>query len=60
MRQSMLVVVRKVTGEHGKYVEQETSMMKKMEERDVLSGRTWLIWRLGWVHRRTKGKGIME
>ena len=56
----MLVVVRKVTEEHGKEVEQEMSMMKKMEERDGVSGRMSLTWRTGWAHRKTKGKGIME
>ena len=60
LRQIMLVFVRKVTEEHGKEVEQEMSMMKKMVERDGVSGRMLLIWRTGWAHRRTKGKGIME
>ena len=54
------LVVRKVMGEHSKEVEQEMSMMKKMEERDGVSGRMLLVWSTGWGHRRTKGKGIME
>ena len=56
----MLVFVRKVTEEHGKEVEQEMSMIKKIEERDGVSGRMLLIWRTGWAHRRTKRKEIME